>query len=393
MILINPQSSVNPEIPNLSLAYIATINNSLVIDQNTRPFPANRFLNNPSKKAYISIRPFTLNEANKIKSEYLARFPSSKVTSISGFIDVLCCYPFVNWKDGLQYNIELSDKTPFPKYELFDSFEIFKKNWQSGKWNYTIMTSLGCPYQCIYCQSHNRKLKMRSAQNSYEELKNAKEKYGIVKFALLDDCFNFDKKRVLDFCRLIKPLKLKWLCTNGVRADRFDEDIAKAMAESGCMHIGFGAECWDNDVLNQIKKGVTIAQIQKAVRIAKKYFKGVHCFFIIGLPGATFEKDWHGLKWVITEGINGHFSYWSPFSKKNEAVPFYGADALPQSEAYHKNLQKKIYDLTRYMRGDSNPGFITLALDRLKLIWLFDRKHFIPQILTEITRQLKFRFF
>lgn len=388
MIFINPSSTVNPEIPNLGLIYAATFNNARIIDLNTKPAPANRFLEYPSKEVYISVRPFTQDESLKIKKQYLAQYPTAKVTSVSGFIDVLCCYPYIDFKDGLKYPISFLDTHPFPKYELLDSFQIFKQNWQNGKWNYAIMTSLGCPYQCIYCKSHNRRWTARSAQNCFEELKQAKEKYGITKFALLDDCFNLDKKRLLEFCALIEPLKLKWLCTNGLRADRFDEDIACAMARSGCIHIGFGVECLDDAILNKIKKGLTVSQINNAVKIAKKYFRGVHCFFIIGLPGTTFQKDCAGLKWVIQEGINGHFSYWSPFNESNEAAPFYGKAAGPKSTAYDKKQQIRLYLLTKYMRADCNVTFFAMALNRIKLIWLFDKKHLLKHIYSELKKRI-----
>jgi len=388
MIFINPPSAVNPELPNLSLAYAATVNNARVVDLNTRPHPSNRFLDSKSQKVYISVRPFNITSSQEIKDKYLQKYPDTKVTSVSGFIDVLCCYPFIDFNDGLKYPISFSDSYPFPNYELFDSFEIFKKNWQSGKWSYSIMTSLGCPYQCVYCQSHNRKWFPRSAKNCYEELKQAKTKYGIKTFSLLDDCFNLDKKRVIDFCRFIKPLKLKWFCTNGLRADRFDEDIAKAMADSGCVHIGFGAECMDDTILKNIRKGVTVNQIKKAVRIAKRYFQGVHCFFIIGLPGSTFEKDINNLRWVVKESITGHFSYWSPFNEANEADPFYGDQAIPKSNAYSIPLQKRIYHMTRYMRA-GNYSWIATAVNRIKLIWIFDRTNIFSHISIEVKKKIK----
>jgi len=136
----------------------------------------------------------------------------------------------------------------------------------------------------------------RSARNCYEELKSAKKKWSIKSFAVLDDCFNIDKKRVVEFCKLIKPLKLSWSCANGLRADRLDEDMAKAMAASGCEQASFGIESVALEVLETIRKGETIEEVERAVDIAKRYFKSVSGFFIIGLPKSSYERDLSSLE-------------------------------------------------------------------------------------------------
>jgi radical SAM superfamily enzyme YgiQ (UPF0313 family) len=386
--IINPESNVNPELANVGVAYLATINNSKVIDLNTKPFPKNRFLNFESDNVFISVRPFSLNESKRIESLYKTKFPKSKVSSITGIIDIFCCYPFVKLAKNTNLDNEFSDSLPFPKYELFDSFGIFKNKWGSGEWLYPIMTSLGCPYQCVYCKSHNRKWVPRSAKNCYEELKRAKLKYGIQSFTPVDDCFNLDKERVLEFCQLIKPLNLKWICTNGLRADRFDEEIAKAMANSGCVHVGFGMECLDSEVLKKVKKGVTVEQIKKATKISNKYFKNVHGFFIIGLPGSSYKKDLNSLKWAIKQGITAHFSLHIPFDDHYSEESFYGIKTKIKSNEYSKKQQMKIYTLTKYMRGDNTSHFLLKMLDRIKLIWLFDKRNLFKHIKWEVIKRI-----
>jgi radical SAM superfamily enzyme YgiQ (UPF0313 family) len=336
---------------------------------------------------FISVRSFTLKEAERISQVYKNKYPSSKVSSVKGIIDIFCCYPFINLKNHLEVKNKFSDSLPFPKYELFDSFKILQNNWSNGKWLYPIMTSLGCPYQCTYCQSHNRKWNSRSAKNCYEELKQAKQKYGIKGFTPIDDCFNLSKERVLEFCKLIKPLKLKWICTNGLRADRFDEDIAQAMSQAGCVHVGFGVECLDDPILKNIKKGVNVNQIKKAIKIAKKYFKNVHGFFILGLPGSSYQKDLNSLKWIIKEGINGHFSYHVPFDKNYAGEIFYGSKTKIKSKEYSKRQQRRLYNLTRSMRGNTKISFLLKALDRLKLIWLFDKRNIHKHVWKEIVKR------
>lgn len=353
MIFVNPPAKVNKDIPNIGLAYAATHFNARVIDLNTKPRPYERFLNEKTDVLGISVKSLTYRESLNIAGLYKKKHPDAEVKSISGFLDVQCCYPYLDFEDKISYSEPFSDKYPFPDYELFDSFEIFQKNWSKGAWSYAIMTSQGCPYKCVYCASRQRPYLARSAENCYGELKSAKEKWGIKSFQILDDCFNADKKRVVEFCGLVKKLNLKWFCANGIRADMFDEETAEIMALSGCAHLSFGMESTDDEVLKEIKKGEAFEQINNAVTIAKKYFKSINGFFIIGLPKSSYEKDISSLNWAKKTGINAHFSYYVPLDRRMyfDEV-FYGEGAHPLSDAYSRKMQEKIYKMTQKMRPD-----------------------------------------
>ena len=351
MLFVNPDAKVNRTIPNIGLAYAASIFNTCVIDLNTLPEPRDRYLNEEADTLGISIQSRTMGEAKNISEAYGAKYPQSKIKSVSGIIDIQCCYPYLRLGETLQIDTPFGDGLPFPNYELFDSFPIFQKNWQDGIWKYAIMTSLGCPYSCVYCMARNRGWVPRSAKNAAEELAWAKEKWKIKSFKILDDCFNLKEDRVIEFCKLVKPLGLTWNCANGIRADRLTDASAKAMAESGCKQVGFGIESTDPEILRGIKKGESIGQIEEGIKIAKKYFKEVNGFFIIGLPGSNYETDLATLHWAKHQGINAHFSYYIPLAKQMEYdALFYGENAKPMGDAYDKKLQAKIYKMTEAMR-------------------------------------------
>ena len=136
-----------------------------------------------------------------------------------------------------------------------------------------------------------------------------------------------------------------------MRADLFDEEIAAALADAGCQQVSFGIESIHDDILKNIKKGETFAQIEKAITSATRYFKHVNGFFIIGLPGTTLEKDRLSLAWARNAGINAHFSYFVPtLSELPDNEVFYGAEAKPISNVYSKSDQKLFYLETSGMR-------------------------------------------
>jgi len=343
-LFVNPNFSSNKNTPNLCLAHLATHFNAKVIDFNTRPEPFDRIFNYQTNLLGLSIQSRGYHSALEIKNKYQNIYPQTQIKSLNGPLDIQCCYPFINFDEKIDYQEKFSDALPFPNYELFDSFDIFLKNWQTGFWAYTIMTSLGCPYGCTYCAAHNRNWLSRSSENCYQELKQAKDKWRIKSFKILDDCFNFKEDRVIELCNLIKPLNLKWSCVNGLRADKFTEKMAKAMQKSGCRQIGFGVESINNEVLKNINKGETFQQIEKAVEVARKYFKRITGFFIIGLPGSSYEKDLASLAWAKKMRLLPQFSFYQPLNEnKFMDSTFYGEKTSIYSTAYPKEQQLLIY--------------------------------------------------
>jgi len=352
MLFVDPCSEVYINIPNMSLAYAATMYNTKVIDQHVLPYPRDRFMKHKAKTLGISVRSFAFKEANRIVQKYSGKNPGSRIKSIDA-LDVQCCYPFLNLSERISLKKDFSDQLPFPRYELFDSYNYMSTNWRIGLWHYPLLSTLGCPYQCTFCASRNRKYKMRSVDNCVSELRQAKDKYRIVSFEIIDDVFNLSASRVTEFCKKVRPLKLSWLCSNGLRADKFDEDQAKELRSAGCTAVGFGIESIHDDVLESIKKGETRAQIEKAVKVARKHFTDVKAYFIIGLPGSTHEKDLASIKWAQANGIKPIASYYVPGSDEVSADSdgkeriFYGSKAKACSGVYPVSDQKKVYQLSK----------------------------------------------
>lgn len=358
MFFVNPDSRVNRNIPNMALAYASTHYGCRVVDHNTMPDPGNRFLDIDDGDMVISVRSLNYSEAWRIAKAYKEKYPDARIRSLSGFLDIQCCYPFLDFEDKLVYDRHFSDEFPFPDYELFDSFELFRGKWADGKWNFPLMTSLGCPFLCTYCASRNRKYHTRSVDHCIEELKIAKKRWKFSSFEVLDDCFNVKRDRVIEFCDKVEPLKLRWFCTNGLRADLFDEEIARKLKESGCAFVSFGIESLDPETLKLVKKGETVEQIEIAINIAVKYFNQVNGYFIIGLPGSSFEKDLKALEWARKHRVNSHFSFYVPPEKgdrhndsflPDDAI-FYGEQAKPYSDSYPQEEQMKLYKMTEEMR-------------------------------------------
>jgi anaerobic magnesium-protoporphyrin IX monomethyl ester cyclase len=156
----------------------------------------------------------------------------------------------------------------------------------------SIITSRGCPHRCIFCTTRiyfGRTLRLRSIENVIEEIKECVEKHKINHICFWDDTFNVNINRAKELCRRIieEGLRIRWFCLS--RVDKVDYELLKLMKESGCYNIQFGVESASQKILDNIKKDITISQIEYAFKASKVLGIETTAFFMIGNPGETRE--------------------------------------------------------------------------------------------------------
>ena len=175
------------------------------------------------------------------------------------------------------------DEIPMPAYDLLP-MEYYKAD---GVNFGTVVTSRGCPFNCIFCSSSlqfGKKWRGHSADRVIKELFTLRNEYGRREIEFLDDTFTLMKPRVLEITKRIKQEKLdiSWVASS--RVDTFSKKIAEAMKKAGAHTIYFGIESGTQKILDFIGKRITPEQSARSVKTAKK--AGLHTFgsFIIGFP-------------------------------------------------------------------------------------------------------------
>lgn len=194
----------------------------------------------------------------------------------------------------LRPQIENLDKLPFVS-KIYKRF-LDVKDYRYALARYPmiqIMSSRGCPNFCTFCcwpqTFMGRKYRIRSPKNVVSELEYIKEELPMIKEVFIeDDTFSINRNRVFEICKLIKAKKLKIIWSVNVRAD-VDYALLKAMKEAGCRLLVVGYESGNQEILNNIKKGITLKQAEEFTKNAKTLgFKIFGCF-MLGLPGETEE--------------------------------------------------------------------------------------------------------
>ena len=177
------------------------------------------------------------------------------------------------------------DSVSWPRYEKFELNKYFRE--------ISVHTSRGCPHRCIFCARHvlSPQYTARNADKVGEELEYWYNR-GYREFNVEDDNFNLNKERVYAICDEIERRHLDGVvlrCSNGLRADRVDRDVLQRMYDVGFRYLAFGVDAGNDRMLEVVKKGETMADIESAIENASEIGYSIKLFFVIGNPTEKTE--------------------------------------------------------------------------------------------------------
>ena len=186
------------------------------------------------------------------------------------------------------------DKIPFPDYDAFPiAYYTGSDDPHSNPIFWSIFSSRGCPYNCIFCSSHNvfgRTFRARSSQNVFEEVEQLAEKYGTRIFAFQDDEAFINKERIIEFCNLVKRSSFSLKFSARLRIDNLEEEMLSEMKSVGFRRLAFGVESFNDETLKKINKKYDVATIFKGIGLLEKTnLLAVSFNNIIGFPWETPE--------------------------------------------------------------------------------------------------------
>ena len=187
--------------------------------------------------------------------------------------------------------LPLPDRDIYLKYDYFRDLEFYDFN-----------VSMGCPYNCAYCFFHQwagiykgtkgyKPFRLKSVDRCINEINDLSQKVKIPLIAYVDSTFNLKKSWMIEFLyRYKKDVNIPF--TINLRANLVDEEIVKALADSGCCRfIRMGTEVGNERIRREVlKKNVTNQQIYDATELLRKYGIRFLTYNMFCLPGETLEQ-------------------------------------------------------------------------------------------------------
>ena len=209
------------------------------------------------------------------------------------------------------------DSLPFLAYHLLP-WEKYRPHPPHGRALpfAAIITSRGCPYQCSYCSKpvFGSKFRGQSPERVADEVAYLIKKFGIKEFAFYDDVFTLDKKRAYAIAdEIIKRRpNIHWTCET--RVDLVDKDLLRHIKQAGCYSIAYGIESGSEEILDTLDKGISLEQVEEAVRISREAGLQAIGYFMIGSPGESPETIRQTIKFAKKLKLDfAQFSITTPF--------------------------------------------------------------------------------
>ena len=194
------------------------------------------------------------------------------------------------------------DSIPFPAYELFpiDYYRLLRMpHVTSSDFVMPILSGRGCTFRCAFCYRMDKGFRQRSNESIIEEIQFLKNRYGITYIAFSDELLMSSVERTVSLCEdFIKAkLNVKWDC-NG-RLNYANPEVLKLMKKAGCVFINYGIEAMDDQVLKNMKKGLTTEQVIKGIEATLDSGMSPGFNIIFGNLGDNKETLNKGVKFLL----------------------------------------------------------------------------------------------
>ena len=190
----------------------------------------------------------------------------------------------------------------------------------------SIIVSRGCTYaKCTFCYRSGilkREYRIQSVEKTLDELRYIVKKFRIKEFVFYDDDLGSNKKWLIKFCNLLKKEKIPIIWSFRGRPNMVDYETLRQAKEAGCFSVAFGFESGNQDLLDNIKKGITLEQSRQAADLANSLGLEVVGTFMLGLPGETPQKAERTIEFAIE--LDCAYAAFIP------THPFYGTQLYEQ---------------------------------------------------------------
>ncbi|MFH1153624.1 MAG: radical SAM protein [Pseudomonadota bacterium] len=229
------------------------------------------------------------------------------------------------------------DVLPMPSRHLLPM-----ARYQSLGFPVSIITSRGCPNQCIFCLGRRmvgHKVRYRSPALIADEIEDILS-YGIDFINVADDLFTASKSRVKAVCRELKKRNLVVTWGAFSRVNTVDAELLTIMKDAGCHAVSFGIESGNSEMLKRVRKGITLDQARAAVAACRKAGMRAHASFMAGLPGESAHSMTDTLNFQKELGIEFGYHFLAPFpgTTVREEIASYDLEILTDDwDRYNAN--------------------------------------------------------
>lgn len=178
-----------------------------------------------------------------------------------------------------------------PDFELFDmDFYVRYLNETSQSWE--LMASRGCCGKCEFCYKFmGDGLSMRNADYVLDEIEYVMDTYSLNSFYFIDENFLQVTRYFNEFIEKKNDRNLDFKFIVQSRIDAITRPKCEVGSDNGLICISTGIESVSQRTLDQIRKNISISDVEEKIAMMRKYGIKPAVNFIIGFPWET-EQDY-----------------------------------------------------------------------------------------------------
>jgi len=189
--------------------------------------------------------------------------------------------------------VENLDTLPFPARDLLPMDRYLPLPNQYLRQPVVHMTAIrGCPFNCSFCSNNavfGRTLRFKSPGRTVDEIQDVMSRYGAREISFWDDTMTAKREWMVDFCNELLKRQVDVTWTGYARANTVDLPLLQLMKKAGCWNLFYGFETGDQQLLDNIGKGMTLDTLRNAARWSHEAGIEVRASFMLALPGETPE--------------------------------------------------------------------------------------------------------
>jgi anaerobic magnesium-protoporphyrin IX monomethyl ester cyclase len=194
------------------------------------------------------------------------------------------------------------DSIPWPAYECFpmEYYRLLRApHATNADFVMPMLSGRGCTFKCNFCYRLDKGFRARSEESIVAEIQFLKQHYRVNYISFSDELLMSSVDRTVGLCEafLRAELNIKWLC-NG-RLNYATPEVLRLMKRAGCQFINYGIEAMDNQILRNMKKGLTTDMVIHGIEATLK--EGISPGFniIFGNIGETRETLTKGVEFLL----------------------------------------------------------------------------------------------
>ncbi|MFF9015140.1 B12-binding domain-containing radical SAM protein [Streptomyces sp. NPDC014870] len=193
------------------------------------------------------------------------------------------------------------DGLPLHRYlSLVDMLNPMHRLWSDGRWN-KLTIAHGCYWKkCSFCDvslDYISRYETASAELLVDRIEAIVAETGQTGFHFVDEAAPPKMLRALAEELLRRRVTITWW--GNIRFEKsFTPELARLLAESGCIAISGGLEVASDRLLKLMKKGVSVAQVARVTRAFTDAGILVHAYLMYGFPTQTVQDTVDALEYV-----------------------------------------------------------------------------------------------